>query len=195
MLAGCSSAWLERCVRDAEVAGSNPVIPTNSPFSTIQGQTREAGSLPTPVRACSSSRSRGLHRSPGLIGPEAQPHNELCPKPRSSSPPNGPKNFAAHGRISPSRAKRPPLSRHGNGKAPGSSTSARARDLMFGPCGKVRASSASCLSFRSARPGGRCARWAAVLRTTFSRWRFQDRSRLSQRSSRTGSEANPKGGS
>ena len=26
--AGCSSAWLERCVRDAEVAGSNPVTPT-----------------------------------------------------------------------------------------------------------------------------------------------------------------------
>jgi acyl phosphate:glycerol-3-phosphate acyltransferase len=25
---GCSSAWLERCVRDAEVAGSNPVTPT-----------------------------------------------------------------------------------------------------------------------------------------------------------------------
>ena len=24
---GCSSAWLERCVRDAEVAGSNPVTP------------------------------------------------------------------------------------------------------------------------------------------------------------------------
>lgn len=26
--AGCSSAWLERYVRDVEVAGSNPVIPT-----------------------------------------------------------------------------------------------------------------------------------------------------------------------
>ena len=25
---GCSSVWLECCVRDAEVAGSNPVIPT-----------------------------------------------------------------------------------------------------------------------------------------------------------------------
>lgn len=25
---GCSSAWLERYVRDVEVAGSNPVIPT-----------------------------------------------------------------------------------------------------------------------------------------------------------------------
>ena len=25
--AGCSSVWLERCVRDAEVAGSNPVTP------------------------------------------------------------------------------------------------------------------------------------------------------------------------
>ncbi len=25
---GCGSAWLERCVRDAEVAGSNPVTPT-----------------------------------------------------------------------------------------------------------------------------------------------------------------------
>ena len=24
---GCSSAWLERCVWDAEVAGSNPVTP------------------------------------------------------------------------------------------------------------------------------------------------------------------------
>ena len=32
---GCSSAWLERCVRDAEVAGSNPVTPIirgNGPF-------------------------------------------------------------------------------------------------------------------------------------------------------------------
>ena len=28
--AGCGSAWLERCVRDAEVAGSNPVTPTFS---------------------------------------------------------------------------------------------------------------------------------------------------------------------
>ena len=28
-LSGRSSAWLERCVRDAEVAGSNPVAPTN----------------------------------------------------------------------------------------------------------------------------------------------------------------------
>ena len=27
-LTGCSSAWLERYVRDVEVAGSNPVIPT-----------------------------------------------------------------------------------------------------------------------------------------------------------------------
>ena len=26
-LSGSSSAWLERCVRDAEVAGSNPVSP------------------------------------------------------------------------------------------------------------------------------------------------------------------------
>ena len=26
--AGCSSAWLERLVRDQEVAGSNPVTPT-----------------------------------------------------------------------------------------------------------------------------------------------------------------------
>jgi hypothetical protein len=25
---GCSSAWLEHCVRDAGVAGSNPVTPT-----------------------------------------------------------------------------------------------------------------------------------------------------------------------
>ena len=25
---GCSSAWLERTVRDREVAGSNPVAPT-----------------------------------------------------------------------------------------------------------------------------------------------------------------------
>jgi hypothetical protein len=33
--AGRSSAWLERSVRDAEVAGSNPVAPTifrNEPF-------------------------------------------------------------------------------------------------------------------------------------------------------------------
>ena len=32
---GCSSAWLERCVRDAEVEGSNPFSPTifrNKPF-------------------------------------------------------------------------------------------------------------------------------------------------------------------
>ena len=28
MVSGCSSAWLERSVRDAEVAGSNPVTPT-----------------------------------------------------------------------------------------------------------------------------------------------------------------------
>ncbi len=26
---GCSSAWLERCVRDAEVEGSNPFSPTD----------------------------------------------------------------------------------------------------------------------------------------------------------------------
>ena len=30
---GCGSAWLERCVRDAEVAGSNPVTPT---FSVVE---------------------------------------------------------------------------------------------------------------------------------------------------------------
>ncbi len=29
-LSGSSSAWLERCVRDAEVAGSNPVSPIAS---------------------------------------------------------------------------------------------------------------------------------------------------------------------
>ena len=27
---GCSSAWLERYVRDVEVVGSNPVSPTNA---------------------------------------------------------------------------------------------------------------------------------------------------------------------
>jgi hypothetical protein len=27
ILPGCGSVWLERCVRDAEVAGSNPVTP------------------------------------------------------------------------------------------------------------------------------------------------------------------------
>ncbi len=31
-LTGCSSAWLERYVRDVEVAGSNPVIPILSPY-------------------------------------------------------------------------------------------------------------------------------------------------------------------
>ena len=29
-ISGCGSAWLERCVRDAEVGGSNPLTPTNS---------------------------------------------------------------------------------------------------------------------------------------------------------------------
>jgi hypothetical protein len=28
LTSGCSSAWLERYVRDVEVAGSNPVTPT-----------------------------------------------------------------------------------------------------------------------------------------------------------------------
>ena len=31
---GCGSAWLERCVRDAEVAGSNPVTPTRNQISS-----------------------------------------------------------------------------------------------------------------------------------------------------------------
>ena len=30
---GCGSAWLERCVRDAEVAGSNPVTPIEEALS------------------------------------------------------------------------------------------------------------------------------------------------------------------
>ncbi len=30
MMSECGSAWLERCVRDAEVGGSNPLTPTNS---------------------------------------------------------------------------------------------------------------------------------------------------------------------
>jgi acyl phosphate:glycerol-3-phosphate acyltransferase len=30
---GCSSAWLEHCVRDAGVAGSNPVTPINTAYS------------------------------------------------------------------------------------------------------------------------------------------------------------------
>ena len=28
LLSGCGSAWLERCVRDAKVGGSNPLTPT-----------------------------------------------------------------------------------------------------------------------------------------------------------------------
>ncbi len=28
-LSGCGSVWLERCVRDAEAGGSNPLTPTN----------------------------------------------------------------------------------------------------------------------------------------------------------------------
>ena len=32
---GCSSAWLERYVRDVEAAGSNPVIPIRNPLPDI----------------------------------------------------------------------------------------------------------------------------------------------------------------
>ena len=35
-LSGCGSAWLERCVRDAEAGGSNPLTPTIFLFSVIQ---------------------------------------------------------------------------------------------------------------------------------------------------------------
>ncbi len=37
LLSGSSSAWLERCVRDAEVAGSNPVSPSNVTFDKREG--------------------------------------------------------------------------------------------------------------------------------------------------------------
>ena len=33
---GCGSVWLERCVRDAEAGGSNPLTPTIFLFSEIQ---------------------------------------------------------------------------------------------------------------------------------------------------------------
>ena len=33
---GCGSVWLERCVRDAEAGGSNPLTPTIFLFSAIQ---------------------------------------------------------------------------------------------------------------------------------------------------------------
>ena len=50
--AGCSSAWLERSVRDAEVAGSNPV----TPIVKVKG-CRKYGDL-LHLRAVQSSASR-----------------------------------------------------------------------------------------------------------------------------------------
>ena len=55
---GCSSAWLERYVRDVEVAGSNPVTPTKAGFIAFPCFTSRT--LPQAVASMPSAEARSL---------------------------------------------------------------------------------------------------------------------------------------
>ena len=55
-LSGCGSAWLERCVRDAEAGGSNPLTPTI--FFVKKWSTKPSG-----FTSCGDSRSSLKKRS------------------------------------------------------------------------------------------------------------------------------------
>ena len=55
-LSGCGSAWLERCVRDAEAGGSNPLTPTI--FFAKKWSTKPSG-----FTSCGDSRSSLKKRS------------------------------------------------------------------------------------------------------------------------------------
>ena len=55
-LSGCGSVWLERCVRDAEAGGSNPLTPTI--FFAKKWSTKPSG-----FTSCGDSRSSLKKRS------------------------------------------------------------------------------------------------------------------------------------
>ena len=97
---GCSSAWLERLVRDQEVAGSNPVSPTDETAENPSG--RSSFCLPRCVPGAASERRDLWNRSTDRIGgrtrcPAPQPH-PLLPPPLAVRPRRAVWTDAAGGR-------------------------------------------------------------------------------------------------